>query len=121
MKPGQFRCLIPAILLLVVASVCPRCRAEHGFVLVQVQDTKHCPVRGVEIGIEGIGGSRLTGDDGKAQLPVGSDTKVGDWLSLTILHSPPGKDLVINSLSDRRSLVPPFEDKPENFIHVEVV
>ena len=121
MKPRQFRRLIPAILLLIEVSVSLPCRAEQGFVLVLVQDTHRHPVRGVEIGIEGVGGSKLTGDDGKAQLAVGAGTKHGDWLSLAILHSPPGKDLVMNSPWDYRAQVPSFEDKPENFILVVVV
>ena len=90
--------------------------------LVQVQDTKHHPVGRVEIGIEGYGGSKLTNkDDGRAQLPLGHSAKEGDWLSLIITHSPPGKDLVMISPWDNRVQVPSFEDKPENFVRVVVV
>lgn len=89
MKPRQLRRLIPAILILMEFFVCLHCWAEHGFVLVQVQDAQHHPVRGVEIGIEGIGDSKLTDDHGKAQLAIGGASKQGDWLSLIILHSPP--------------------------------
>jgi hypothetical protein len=121
MKPRQFRRLIPAIFLLMGVSVCPPCQAEHGFVLVQVQNTKHHPLRGVEIGIEGFGSSKMTGDDGKAKLSVGSATKEDDWISLAIVHSPPGKDLVMISPWDNRAQVPSFEDKPENFVRVVVV
>ncbi len=121
MKPRPFRRLIPAILLLIGVSFALPCCAERGFVLVQVQDTKQHPLRGVEIGIDGFGSSKMTGDDGKAKLSVGSATREGDWLSLTILHSPPGKDLAMISPWDYRVLVPSFEDKPENFVRVVVV
>ena len=49
--------------------------------LVQVQDAQHHPVRGVKIGIDGFGGSKLTGDDGKAELSVGSGARENDWIS----------------------------------------
>jgi Flp pilus assembly protein TadD len=90
-------------------------------VLVQVQDAGKHPIRGLEIGIDGRGGSRITGDDGKAALPIGNTTKEGDWLSLAILHAPAGKDFVMISPWDSRAQVPSFEDKPENFIRVVVV
>jgi tetratricopeptide (TPR) repeat protein len=121
MKQRQFRRLIPAIFLLMGVSVSLPCWAERGFVLVQVQDTGHHPLRGVEIGIDGFGSSKMTGDDGKAKLSVGSAAKEGDWLSFTILHSPPGKDLAMISPWDNRVQVPSFEDKPENFVRVVVV
>jgi tetratricopeptide (TPR) repeat protein len=121
MRPSPFRAFIPITCLVLGISLGLPCRAEHGFVLVLVQDAQHHPVRGVEIGIEGIGGSKVTGDDGKAQLPVGAGTKEGDWLPLVILHSPPGRDLVMISPWDSRSQIPSFEDKPENFVRVVVV
>src|SRR5208283_2700342 len=79
------------------------------------------PVRGVEIGVEGRGGSKVTGDDGKALLSLPKDTKESDWVSLQLLSSPPGKDLVIVSPYDNRTPVPSFENKPENFVRVVVV
>src|SRR5271163_4897277 len=92
--------------------------AERGCVQVQVQDAQGHPLRGVEIEIEGIGGSKVTGDDGKAKLPVGDATTQSDWLSLAILRSPKGKDLVMISPWDGRAQVPSFEGKPENFIRI---
>jgi len=74
MRPGSFRASLSVICLAAGACLGQPCWAEHGFVLVQVQDTQHRPVRGVEIGIDGLGGSKLTGDDGKAKLPVGRGT-----------------------------------------------
>lgn len=115
------RASVPIAFLLVGFALSSYCYAESGYVLVHVQDTQHHPVRGVEIGIEGSGGSKLTGDDGKARLPIGNAVKQGDWLSFDILHSPRGADYVLLSPWDNRSQVPSFEDKPENFIRLVVV
>jgi hypothetical protein len=97
------------------------CKAEQGKVVVYVQDTKGQPISGVQIGIEGIGGAKLTGDDGKAILAVGGDTKPSDPVSFTILRSPPRRDLVFASPWDGRTFVPSFESKPENFIKIVLI
>ena len=51
-------------LLLIFLSTEPYSAAERGFVMVEVLDAQGHPLRGVEIRVEGIGGSGLTGDDG---------------------------------------------------------
>jgi tetratricopeptide (TPR) repeat protein len=94
---------------------------ETGKLLVLVQDLQKRPVKGVQIGIEGAGGTGTTGDDGKALLPLTKDTNENDWVSLQILHSPPGKDLVMVSPYDNHTLVPPFKSKAENFVRVVVI
>ena len=116
MRIPRFLALPLFCFLLVVNS-----RAERGYVLVQVQDAQHKPVRKLEIGIEGFGASAVTGNDGKAKLPIGSAAVPGDSISLAVLHSPPGKDFVMISPWDNRAIVPSFEDKPANFIRVVVV
>jgi tetratricopeptide (TPR) repeat protein len=121
MKSGSLRTLIPCVCFALGVYLTQLCQAERGFVLVQVQDTKNHPLRGVEVGIDGFGGSNMTGNDGKAKLSLGSAAKEGDWISLSILHSPPGKDWVMLSPWDNRSQVPSFEDKPDNFIRIVVV
>jgi tetratricopeptide (TPR) repeat protein len=95
--------------------------SETGSLVVLVQDAQKRPVRGVEIGVEGRGGSKVTGDDGKALFPLAKDNNENDWVSLQILHSPPGKDLVMVSPYDNRTLVPPFKNKADNFVRVVVV
>ncbi|HEY5174201.1 MAG TPA: tetratricopeptide repeat protein [Terriglobales bacterium] len=95
--------------------------SETGKLLVLVQDLQKQPVKGVQIGIEGAGGTGTTGDDGKALLPLTKDTNENDWVSLQILHSPPGKDLVMVSPYDNHTLVPPFKNKAENFVRVVVM
>ena len=84
-----------------------------GILQVLVQDAHKRPVKDIEIGIEGSGGSRISGDDGKALLPLSKDTVENDWVSLELLHSPSGKDFVIVSPYDNRTPVPSFKNKPE--------
>jgi tetratricopeptide (TPR) repeat protein len=115
MIPRSIKLVIGLILVTVPAV------AETGYMVVQVQDVQRRPVHGVEIGVEGKGGSRLSGDDGKAQLPLARSVVPGDWVSLQILHSPAGKDFVIISPWDYSVQVPSFDEKAENFIRVVVV
>ncbi len=91
MKLSLQHALIAAILATTPAL------AETGYITVQVQDAQRRPIRAIEIGVEGIGGSRLSGDDGKAQLALAKSTAPNDWITLQILHSPAGKDFVIVS------------------------
>jgi tetratricopeptide (TPR) repeat protein len=97
------------------------CNAEKGKLVVKVEDVQQRAIKNVEVGIDGIGGSGITGNDGKIVLTLGNATKDGDWVSLYLIHSPPGKDLVIISPWDRRTMVPPFADKAENFVRIVVV
>ena len=120
-KSLPFRRLIPTLCLSLAIFAGLPCQAERGYVLVKIEDTANHPVRGVEIGIEGAGGSKITDDQGKARLPLGGSTKENDWLPLVILHSPAGRDFVIISPWDNRAQVPSFADKPENFVRVVVV
>jgi tetratricopeptide (TPR) repeat protein len=95
--------------------------AESGFLVVTVEDVHKHPVGGVEIGVEGDGGSAVTDDHGKARIRLAAQNKPKDWISLQILKSPPGKDLVMVSPWDSRTLVPSFENESENFVKVVVV
>lgn len=54
-------------------------------------------------------------------LSLGSGTKEGDGVSLTLLHSPPGKDLVLVSPWDNRAIVPSFAGKADNFVRLVVI
>jgi tetratricopeptide (TPR) repeat protein len=95
--------------------------AESGILVVHVKDVQHHPIRGVEIGVEGDGGFSITGDDGKARIKLARDTREKSWVALQILKSPPGKDFMMVSPWDYKTLVPPFENESENFIEVVVV
>jgi len=109
-----------AQLLLALAFAANPCLAETGYVNVRVEDAHQHPVRLVEIGIE-KGTSKLTKDDGQAQLPLAANVKADDWISFQLVHSPPGKDLAIISPWDNRISIPSFADKPENLIKIVVV
>jgi tetratricopeptide (TPR) repeat protein len=95
--------------------------AESGVLVVHVKDVQQRPIRGIQIGVEGDGGSSTTGDDGKARIALAKDTKEKSWVSLQILKSPPGKDFVMVSPWDHRSVVASFENESENFVEVVVV
>src|SRR5258708_6353938 len=95
--------------------------ADSGFLVVNVQDVHKHPVDGVQIGVEGDGGSAVTDDHGKARIRLAAQNKQKDWVSLQILKSPPGKDLVMVSPWDSRTPVPSFENESENFVRVIVV
>ena len=73
---------------------------------VNVQDVHKHPVAGLEIGVEGDGGSAVTDDHGKARIRLAVQNKQKDWVSLQILKSPRGKDLVMVSPWDSRTQVP---------------
>ena len=96
-------------------------RAESGVLVTHVKDVQRRPIGGVQIGVEGDGGSAVTGDDGKARIPLAKQTKVKSWVSLQILKSPKNKDFVMVSPWDYRALVPSFENESENFIEVVIV
>jgi len=85
MRVVPSRAALVAAIVWVWVSTPPSCLGERGYIVVQVQDAKGHPVRGIDK-VEGIGGSGLTGDDGEAKLSVGNATNVGDWVSLTLLH-----------------------------------
>ena len=95
--------------------------AEAGILVVNVQDVSKHPVSGLEIGVEGDGGSAVTNDHGKARIRLAAQNKQKDWVSLQVLKSPPGKDWVMVSPWDSRTPVPSFENESENFVKVVVV
>jgi hypothetical protein len=95
--------------------------AETGILAVHIKDVQRRPISGVQIGVEGDGGSAITGDDGKARIPLAKQTKEKSWVSLQILKSSPGKDLVMVSPWDYKTPVPSFENESENFVEVVVV
>ena len=111
-------------LLLVMVSLilaCPLAWAETGILVVHVKDVKRHPVAGLKIGVEGDGGSAFTGEDGRARIPLAIQTKAKSSVTLQIVKSPPGKDLVMVSPWDYRAQVPSFENESDNFVEVVVV
>jgi len=112
--------LLP-IILFSLSLACPIASAETGFLVVHVKDVKRHPIAGLKIGVEGDGGSAITGEDGRARIRLGNQTKEKSFVSLQIVKSPPGKDLVMVSPWDYRTQVPSFENESDNFVEVVVV
>src|SRR5262249_37824269 len=94
---------------------------EQGILVVHAQDLQGRPVSGLQIGVEGDGGSVFTNDDGKARIPLAKNTRENTWVTLQILKSPRGRDLQMVSPWDRRVTVPSFENESQNFVEVFVV
>src|SRR5580704_4258571 len=120
MKRQRFQRIFLLLLLSVCASA-PLCAAEAGKLVVFVQDLQQRPVKSVEIAIDGVVDSGVTGADGKAVLALSSTTNEGDWVSLSLLHSPSGQDLVMATPWDGRVMVPPFADDADNFVKIVVI
>jgi tetratricopeptide (TPR) repeat protein len=95
--------------------------AETGYLVVHVEDVHGHPVRGVQVGVKGDGGSGTSDPHGTVRIRLAPQTQVKDWVTLQVLHSPPGKDLVLLSPWDARAVVPSFENKSDNFVNVVVV
>ena len=117
------RCLLRHVLFfLATCLVASLASAETGFLVVHVEDVQRHPVVGLQIAVEGEGGSpAFTADRGTARLALAKDTKANTWVSLQILKSPAGKDYVMVSPWDYRAQVPSFENETENFVKVVVV
>ena len=111
-----------AFFLLATFLVASLAAAETGFLFVHVEDVQRHRVVGLQIAVEGEGGSpAFTADRGTARLALAKDTKANTWVSLQILKSPAGKDYVMVSPWDYRAQVPSFENATENFVKVVVV
>ena len=108
-------------LLLICAVLPPAGHAEAGVLVVSIIDASAHPVANIQIGVEGDGGTAITGDDGRARIPLARDTRANTWVKLQILTSPPGKDYTMVSPWDRQVLVPSFENESQNFVEVVVV
>jgi tetratricopeptide (TPR) repeat protein len=108
-------------LLALLCLACPMAWAETGFLVVHVKDVQQHPVADLQIGVEGDGGSGITDPKGKARIKLAPQTTAKSWVSLQIEKSPPGKDWVMVSPWERRTLVPSFENESENFVEVVVV
>jgi len=111
---------IVSVLFCVCLCSRPGC-AETGKMVVVVQNVHHQAVKGIEVGIAGNGGSGITGADGKIVLALGQTTREGEWVPLTIIHSPAGQEFVIFSPFDFLARVPSFADKAENVVTIFVM
>jgi tetratricopeptide (TPR) repeat protein len=118
------RSLRDALLVLLFVGTClfgAIASAETGFLVVHVEDVQGHPVAGLEIGVKGDGGSAKTDSKGKARIALAPQTKEKTSVSLQIVKSPSGQDLVMVSPWDYRAQVPSFENESDNFVEVVIV
>jgi hypothetical protein len=114
-----------ALLLIILASLCLACSlawAEEGVLVVEVTDIQSHPVPGLRIGVEGSNSTPgITDRNGKTRIRLAPSTKPCSSVSLLIMSSPGGEDLVILSPFLGRATVPPFDNESENYVLVVVV
>jgi tetratricopeptide (TPR) repeat protein len=94
--------------------------AEQSILVVHVKDVQGHAVEGAEVGTEGSGGSAYTLRGGIARIQLANDAQPGSWVSLQVISSPKGRDLVLVSPWDGRFPVPPFQNESSNFVEVVV-
>jgi tetratricopeptide (TPR) repeat protein len=63
----------------------------------------------------------VTDSKGKARIKLAAQTKEKSFVSLQIVKSPLGQDLVMVSPWDYRTQIPSFENESDNFVEVVVV
>lgn len=118
---GPLRRLPLYLLIACIGLLSLTASAETGFLVVHVEDVRGHPIRGVQIGVKGDGGSDTSNPNGQLRIRLAVQTQAKDWVTLQVLHSPPGKDLVLLSPWDSRAVVPSFENRSDNFVDVVVV
>lgn len=94
--------------------------AETATLIVAVKDMNDRPVFHLTIGVEGDGTSDETDRGGKARIHLAPQDRPGEWVTLNVLRSPAGKNLVIVSPWDSRTMIPSFENKSRNVVSVWV-
>jgi tetratricopeptide (TPR) repeat protein len=118
---GPVKDAVLVVVLTALCLACPIAWAEKGILVVRVEDVQRRPVAGLEIGVEGAGGLAVTDANGRARIRLAPESKEKSWVSLQIVKSPVGQDLVMVSPWDYRAQVPSFENKSDNFVEVVVV
>jgi len=65
--------------------------AESGMLVVHVKDVQQRPIGGLQIGVEGDGGSSITEDDGKARIPLAKQNQRKELGVLADFEVPTGQ------------------------------
>src|SRR5271165_6198681 len=108
-----------ALLPIILASLCLACPiawAETDFLVLHVKDVQRRPIIGLqiqEIPVQGESEARwaVTDEHGKARIRLAPQTTENSWVSLQILKSPPGANLMMVSPWDYKERVPSFENE----------
>ncbi len=123
----MLRSLRNAPLLSILTGLCLACPiawAETGFLVLHVRNVQRRPIIGLQIqenGDDGEARSAITDQNGKARIRLAPQTTENSWVSLQIVKSPPGANLMMVSPWDYKERVPSFEDEAKNFVEVVVV
>src|ERR1035437_95542 len=116
--------LRPALLTLLFLGTClpgSIASAETGILVVHVEDVQGHPVRGVQIGVKGEGGSDTYDHNGKVRIRLAPQTQVTDWVTLPGLAFPCGQSLGPPFPVECPPVVPSLRNKSDNFVDVVVV
>ena len=65
--------------------------------------------------------SAISDQKGKARIRLAPQTRENSWVSLQILKSPPGTNLIMVSPWEYKDRIPSFVDEAKNFVRVVVV
>ncbi len=121
------RSLKPRLGLLLLASLLVFCSSSRLYVqkttfrFTTGQDASHRPLKGVEIGVMGNGGSDVSDIQGKARIKLGNQTREGTSVSLQIVPHRSAPIYVFLSPLDGRVIVPSFNSEANNFVGVTLV
>ena len=103
--------------ILLLGACCTGLQAEKGVLWLHVTNLQGGDIPGVVFNIEGLPGtSSRTEQKRHARLLLPAQTVPTDWLSIKV--SEPKNKYVIVSPLNRRVMVPPFDEKPDNAANI---
>lgn len=91
----------------------------EGILVVHVASPQGQPIPGVQLSTKGEDSTGSPTDvAGKTRIKLAPQTRPGNWVSLQVVGTLDGKNLIILSPWDARAQVPPFENEEENYVTV---
>ena len=78
---SRMRNVVLAIALTALCLASPVAWAENGVLVVHVRDVQQRPVAGLQIGVEGDGGSAITDPKGRARIKLAPQTREKAWFT----------------------------------------
>lgn len=96
-------------------------RASGKLLVLHVVDAREKPIQGVVITATGESSKATTNEDGKAHLKLAPKTQPNDEITLTIVSSPNGGNLVFFPPHSARVRFVPFNDRTQNVVVVMLV
>lgn len=113
------RSIYPLIMAFVF---CGLALAEDGILIIHVADAEDEPIAGVVLSNKGDGTrSDPTDSAGITRMALSKAARPNDWIHLQVLKGTAGNDnWILISPWDGRVAVPPFDNKPDQFVAVVV-